>query len=39
MDKIFMNAENSKTSEYHVLELKLADKLDLRIKNGYYNGY
>ena len=30
MDKIFMNSENSRTSEYHVLELKLSDKLDLR---------
>ena len=30
MDAIFMNSENSITSEYHVLELKLADKLDLR---------
>ena len=30
MDAIFMNSENSRTSEYHVLELKLADKLDLR---------
>ena len=30
MDTIFMNSENSKTSEYHVLLLKLADKLDLR---------
>ena len=25
-----MNSENSKTSEYHVLVLKLTDKLDLR---------
>ena len=25
-----MNSENSRTSEYHVLVLKLADKLDLR---------
>ena len=25
-----MNPENSRTSEYHVLLLKLADKLDLR---------
>ena len=24
-----MNSENSRTSEYHVLVLKLADKLDL----------
>ena len=30
MDTIFMNSENSKTSEYHVLVLKLIDKLDLR---------
>ena len=30
MDKIFMNSENSRTSEYHVLLLKLVDKLDLR---------
>ena len=30
MDTIFMNSENSKTSEYHVLLLKLVDKLDLR---------
>ena len=30
MDTIFMNAENSKTSEYHVLVLTLTDKLDLR---------
>ena len=30
MDTILMNSENSKNSEYHVLVLKLADKLDLR---------
>ena len=30
MDTIFVNSENSRTSEYHVLLLKLADKLDLR---------
>ena len=30
MDPIFINSENSRTSEYHVLVLKLADKLDLR---------
>ena len=30
MDTIFMNSENIKTSEYHVLVLKLTDKLDLR---------
>ena len=31
MDTIFMNSENSKTSMSHVLKLKLASKLDLRI--------
>ena len=30
MDTIFMNSENSRTSEYHVLVLKHTDKLDLR---------
>ena len=30
MDTIFMNSENSRTSEYHVLLLKLTDKLDLK---------
>ena len=30
MDTIFMNSENSKPSEYHVLVLKLTDELDLR---------
>ena len=30
MDTIFMNSENRKTSEYHVLVLKLTNKLDLR---------
>ena len=30
MDTIFMNSENSKTSEPHFLMLKLTDKLDLR---------
>ena len=30
MDTIFMDSENSRTSEYHVLVLKLTDKLDLR---------
>ena len=30
MDTIFMNSENSRTSEYHVLVFKLTDKLDLR---------
>ena len=30
MDTIFMDSENSRTSEYHVLVLELTDKLDLR---------
>ena len=30
MDTIFMNSENSRTSEYYLLVLTLADKLDLR---------
>ena len=30
MDTIFMNSENSRTPEYHILVLKLTDKLDLR---------
>ena len=30
MDTIFMNSQNSGTSEYHVLVLKLTYKLDLR---------
>ena len=30
MDTIFMNSENSRTPEYHILTLKLTDKLDLR---------
>ena len=30
MDTIFMNSENSKTSKYHVLVIKVTDKLDLR---------
>ena len=30
MGTIFMNSENSKTSEYNVLLLKLTDKLDVR---------
>ena len=30
MDTLFMKSENSNTSEYHVLVLKLTDKLDLR---------
>ena len=30
MDTVFINSESSKTSEPHVLILKLTDKLDLR---------
>ena len=30
MDTIFMNSKNSRTSEYHVLVLKLTDKYDLK---------
>ena len=30
-DTIFMNPENIKTSEPHILKLKLTDKLDLRV--------
>ena len=30
MDTIFMNSENSKTSEPHIIMPKLTDKLDLR---------
>ena len=30
MNSIFMNSENSRTSKYHVLILKLTDKIDLR---------
>ena len=32
MDTIFMNSENSKTPQPHVLVLKLTNKLDLRIR-------
>ena len=31
MDTIFMNSENSKTSEPHILKLKLTGMLDLQI--------
>ena len=30
MDRIFINSESSKTSEYHVLLLNLTNKIDLR---------
>ena len=32
MDTIFINSENSRTSEYHVLFLNLTNKIDLRSK-------
>ena len=32
IDTIFDNSENSKTSQLHVLTLKLTNKLDLRIR-------
>ena len=31
MGTIFMNSENSRTSERHMLKLKLTDKLDVRV--------
>ena len=31
MDTIYMNSENKKTSEPHILKLKLTDKLDIRL--------
>ena len=31
MDTIFMNSENSRTPKSHILILKLANKLDLRM--------
>ena len=30
MDTVFMNLQNSRTFEYHVLVFTLADRLDLR---------
>ena len=41
MDTIFMNSENSKTSEYHVLVLKLTDKFrsNKRSKNCCFMKY
>ena len=35
MNTIFMNSENSKTSESHRLLLNLTDKIDLRRKDKY----
>ena len=33
MDTIFINTENGRTSEYHVLLLNLTNKIDLRSEN------
>ena len=33
MGAIFMNSKNSRNSEYHVLVVKFADKLDLKRPN------
>ena len=30
MDAIFINSENSRTSEYHVLLLNITNKIELR---------
>ena len=35
MNTIFMNSENSKTSDCHGLSLIFTDKIDLRQKNKY----
>ena len=35
MDTIFINSENSKTSETHRLLLNLADKINLKRSNKY----
>ena len=35
MDTIIMNSENSRTSKYHVLVLKLIDKLGLKSRYKY----
>ena len=35
MDSIFMNSENSKTSDHQILLLNLTDKIDLRTKDIY----
>ena len=36
MNTIFINSENSKTSDPHRLLLNLTDKIDLRRKEIYY---
>ena len=35
MNTMFMNSENSKTSDHHRLSLNLIDKIDLRQKHKY----
>ena len=35
MNTIFVNSENSKTSDPHMLLLNLTDKIDLRRKDKY----
>ena len=35
MDTIFMNSENSKTPESHILKLSLTDKLNLRLDKKF----
>ena len=35
MDTIFMNSENSKTSDPPTLLLNLSDKIDLKIRDKY----
>ena len=35
MNTMFMNSENSKTSDHHRLSLNLIDKIDLRQKHEY----
>ena len=39
MNTIYINSENSKTSDPHRLLLKLMDKIDLRRKNKYIEKY
>ena len=35
MNTIFMNSENSKTSDLHKLLLNLSDKIDLKLSDQY----
>ena len=37
MDTIFMNFENSKTSDHHRLLINLSDKINLKISDKYVN--